>query len=85
MTASGMGENFIDQRRSELNLFLAPDKNIPTLVPHKCKLKQCLLNIGDTYNGSTNGIIMEDDDNIMNYKGNTLINITSSQAPRCAS
>ena len=50
------GENFIDQRRSELNLFLAPDKEVPTLIPHKCKLKECLLNVGATYNGNINQI-----------------------------
>ena len=46
----------IDQRRSELNLFLAPDKEIPTFLPHKCKLKYCLLNIHETYNGNANQI-----------------------------
>ena len=51
-----LGENFFDKRRSELNLFLAPDKDVPTLVPHKCKLNRCLLNIGDTYNGNINQI-----------------------------
>lgn len=50
------GQNFIDQRRSELNLFLEPAKQIPTLVPHKCKLKECLLNISTTYNGNINQI-----------------------------
>ena len=46
----------IDQRRSELNLFLAPDKEVPTFLPHKCKLKYCLLNIHETYNGNANQI-----------------------------
>ena len=46
----------IDQRRSELNLFFAPDKEVPTFLPHKCKLKYCLLNIHETYNGNVNQI-----------------------------
>ena len=46
----------IDQRRSELNLFLAADKEVPTFLPHKCKSKYCLLNIHETYNGNANQI-----------------------------
>ena len=46
----------IDQRRSELNLFLAADKEVPTFLPHKCKSKYCLLNIHETYNGNVNQI-----------------------------
>jgi len=44
------------RRRSELNVYLAPNKEIPTLVPHNCKLKQCFLNVADTYHGATNQI-----------------------------
>ena len=50
------GERFIDQRRSELDLFLAADKEVPTLIKHNCKLNRCLLNIGTTYNGNINQI-----------------------------
>jgi len=50
------GSLVVDRRRSELNLFLAPDKEIPTLVKHDCQLKQCLLNIAETYNGNPNQI-----------------------------
>ena len=50
------GEWFIDQRRSELDLFLSSDKEVHTLVKHNCKLNKCLLNISDTYNGNINQI-----------------------------
>ena len=46
----------IDQRRSELNLFLAADKEVSTFLSHKCKSKYCLLNIHETYNGNVNQI-----------------------------
>lgn len=46
----------INRRRSELNLFLAPDKEIPTLIKHNCNLNQCLLNLPVTYNGNPNQI-----------------------------
>jgi hypothetical protein len=43
-----------DKRRVELDLYYAADKDIPTLVPHRCKLKRCLLNLPETYNGNPN-------------------------------
>jgi GH24 family phage-related lysozyme (muramidase) len=46
------GELMISRRRTELNTFLAPDAEIPTFVPHKCELKQCLLNLPETWNGA---------------------------------
>ena len=46
----------IQRRKAELNMFLAPDKEIPTLYKHKCKLKQCLLNVADCYNGTPSQI-----------------------------
>ena len=50
------GAATVNRRRSELNLFLAPDKEIPTLVKHSCNLNQCLLNLPVTYNGNPNQI-----------------------------
>ena len=50
------GEWVVDRRRSELNLFLAGNKEIATLVKHGCDLKYCLLNIPETYNGNPNQI-----------------------------
>jgi GH24 family phage-related lysozyme (muramidase) len=50
------GDQFVSQRRSELDLYLSADKEVPTLIKHNCKLKYCLLNIADTYNGSINQI-----------------------------
>ena len=44
------------RRRAELNVYLAPNKEIPTLVPHNCKLKQCFLNVPETYHGGMNQI-----------------------------
>ena len=45
------GDLMIDRRRSELDTFFAPDKAIPTLVPHRCHSKICLLNLPETYTG----------------------------------
>ena len=50
------GQWVVDRRRSELNLFLAPDKEIPTLVKHNCNMNRCLLNLPATYNGNPNQI-----------------------------
>lgn len=44
------------RRRSELNVYLAPNKEVPTLVPHNCQVKQCLLNLAETYSGTQNQI-----------------------------
>ena len=46
------GETIKDMRRTELDLYFSPDKEIPTLYPHKCKAKYCLLNLVDTYRGT---------------------------------
>tara|TARA_R100001510_G_C7634584_1_gene192944 strand:+ start:443 stop:1186 length:744 start_codon:yes stop_codon:yes gene_type:complete len=46
------GEAVRDRRRTELDLYFAADKEIPTLVPHKCEVKYCLLNLMETYNGT---------------------------------
>ena len=50
------GECFIERRRVELDTYLAADKQIPTLVNHKCTVKQCLLNLPETYTGAPNQI-----------------------------
>jgi len=48
------GDLLVDQRRIELDTYLAPDKTIPTFVPHRCHLKKCLLNLPETYTGAPN-------------------------------
>lgn len=50
------GEFFIERRRVELNTYFAADKEIPTQIHHKCTVKQCLLNLPETYNGAPNQI-----------------------------
>lgn len=50
------GNRTVDRRRTELNTFYAADKEIPTYVEHKCKVKYCLLNLAETYNGAPNQI-----------------------------
>lgn len=50
------GESIVNRRRVELDTFLAADKEIPTFTQHNCKLKTCLLNLPETYNGSANQI-----------------------------
>lgn len=49
-------EHLRNRRRAELNTFLAPDKTVPLFVEHKCPLKFCLLNIGETYVGTPNQV-----------------------------
>jgi GH24 family phage-related lysozyme (muramidase) len=44
------------RRRVELNLYLAPDAEVPLFTEHKCPLKQCLLNLGESYMGTPNQI-----------------------------
>ena len=48
------GDLMVSQRRMELDTYLAPDKEIPTLVPHRCRSKICLLNLPETYTGVPN-------------------------------
>jgi GH24 family phage-related lysozyme (muramidase) len=45
-----------ERRRAELNMYLAPDDQVPLFIEHKCPLKHCLLNIGETYMGTPNQI-----------------------------
>ncbi len=50
------GEMMIDRRRAELDMYFAADKDIPTFYRHSCHAKVCLLNLVETYNGSSNQI-----------------------------
>jgi len=50
------GDLMVSQRRMELDTYLAPDKTIPTFVPHRCPLKKCLLNLPETYTGAPNQV-----------------------------
>lgn len=46
------GETMINRRRTELNLYFAGDKEIPTQIKHTCYTNRCLLNLPETYNGA---------------------------------
>ena len=46
------GEHMISRRRTELDTYLTPDKQIPTFVAHNCATDVCLLNLAETYNGA---------------------------------
>ncbi len=46
------GDKLINRRRVELDMYLAPSAEIPTLIPHNCELPICLLNLPETFNGS---------------------------------
>ena len=48
------GDLMRDRRRVELDIYYAADKEIPTLVPHRCRVKRCLLNLPETYTGAPN-------------------------------
>jgi len=48
------GDLMRDRRRVELDTYYAADKEIPTLVPHRCQTKRCLLNLPETYTGVPN-------------------------------
>lgn len=50
------GERMVSRRRTELDLFYAADKEIPTFTSHKCHVRQCLLNLPETYTGAPNQI-----------------------------
>lgn len=41
-----------DRRRSELDLYLQSDVEVPLLIEHKCIASQCLLNIAENYKGT---------------------------------
>ena len=46
------GDLMTSRRRSELDMYFAADKEIPTFYRHTCHAEVCLLNIAETYNGS---------------------------------
>lgn len=50
------GDIIINRRRTELDTYLAADKEIPTFTAHSCKLKTCLLNLPETYTGVANQV-----------------------------
>lgn len=41
-----------DRRRSELDLYLQSDVEVPLLIEHQCIAPQCLLNIAENYKGT---------------------------------
>lgn len=45
-------ENLRDRRRTELNTYVAPDSEVPLLFKHNCLMKQCLANLGESYQGT---------------------------------
>jgi len=50
------GDLMRDRRRVELDTYFTADKDIPTLVPHRCRVKRCLLNLPETYTGAPNQV-----------------------------
>ena len=48
------GDLMRDRRRVELDTYYSADKENPTLVPHRCRVKRCLLNLPETYTGVPN-------------------------------
>ena len=50
------GELMVARRRAELDMYFAADKEIPTFYRHKCHTKVCLLNLAETYNGTSNQV-----------------------------
>jgi len=46
------GDQMRDRRRTELNIYLAGNKEIPTFTKHNCHTAVCLLNLADTYTGA---------------------------------
>ena len=52
----GADNKLKERRRVELNMYMAPDKEVPLFFEHKCKLNQCLLNIGESYLGTPNQV-----------------------------
>ena len=50
------GDLMIARRRAELDMYFAADKEIPTFYRHECHTEACLLNLVETYNGSSNQI-----------------------------
>jgi len=50
------GDLMVARRRAELDMYFAADKEIPTFYRHKCHTKVCLLNLAETYNGTSNQV-----------------------------
>jgi GH24 family phage-related lysozyme (muramidase) len=70
------GEQMINRRRVEIDTYFAPEAQIPTIYPHECASKYCLLNLAETYNGAPNQIkaieYLERKLNSLDPSGNTL-------------
>lgn len=49
-------QRLTDRRRSELDLYLQSDVEVPLLVEHNCIAPQCLLNIAENYKGTVEQI-----------------------------
>lgn len=47
------GQRMIDRRRTELNLYYAPEETMVAAAYHQCELKHCLINLAETWNGGT--------------------------------
>lgn len=47
------GQTMIDRRRTELNLYYAPQETMVAAAYHKCESKYCLMNLAETWNGGT--------------------------------
>lgn len=45
-------ESLRERRRVELNTYMAPDAEVPLLFKHNCLMKQCLANLGESYQGT---------------------------------
>ena len=43
----------IDRRRTELNLYYAPQETMVAAAYHKFESKYCLMNLAETWNGGT--------------------------------
>ena len=50
------GDLMVARRRAEVDMYFAADKEIPTFYRHNCHTEACLLNLVETYNGSSNQI-----------------------------
>ena len=48
------GDLMRDRRRVELDTYYSADKELPTLVPPRCRVKRCLLNLPEPYTGVPN-------------------------------
>ena len=45
------GQTMVDRRRTELNLYYAPEETMVAAAYHRCESKFCLINLAETWNG----------------------------------